>query len=78
MMVRPHRIRLDDSGANRAGGRVTRALYAGDTVVCDVDIGGAVLTVEWHTVAGSALPRPGETVPLSWRPEDTLAYRRDA
>ncbi len=77
LMVRPHRIRLDASGPNRADGRVTRAVYSGDTVTCDVDIGGAALTVEWHTTGGGDVPRAGDSVPVSWRAEDTFAFPRE-
>jgi hypothetical protein len=45
-------------------------------VVCEVDIGGAVMTVEQLTLAGSGLPRVGETAELSWHPEDTIVFPR--
>jgi putative spermidine/putrescine transport system ATP-binding protein len=76
LMIRPHRIRLGQDGPNSARGRVLRTTYAGEMVVCEVDIGGAVMTVEQHTLAGSGLPRVGETAELSWHPEDTIVFPR--
>ena len=76
LMIRPHRIRFGDGGPNSARGHVLRATYAGEMVVCEVDIGGAAMTVEQHTLAGSALPRPGEAAVLSWHPEDTIVFPR--
>jgi putative spermidine/putrescine transport system ATP-binding protein len=76
MVIRPHRIRRDSSGPNSAAGRVVRSTYAGEMVVCEVDVGGAVLSVEQHTLAGAGLPRTGDEMTLSWRPEDTFVFAR--
>ncbi len=79
LMVRPHRIRVEYGGpdGNRAAGVVTRVTYVGDMVVCNVDIGGAVLTVEAHTTSGGSVPRLHQTVPLAWRTEDSFAFPRE-
>jgi putative spermidine/putrescine transport system ATP-binding protein len=77
LMVRPHRIRIGEAGENTATGRIVRSVYAGEMVSCEVDIGGATLAVEQHTLAGSAAPRPGDDVTLGWRREDTFVFARD-
>jgi putative spermidine/putrescine transport system ATP-binding protein len=77
LMVRPHRIRIGDGGENIARGRVIRSVYAGEMVSCEVDVGGAVLTVEQHTLAGADAPKPGDEITLGWRRQDTFAFPRD-
>jgi putative spermidine/putrescine transport system ATP-binding protein len=77
LMIRPHRIRFADSGENTAHGRVVRSAYAGEMVSCEVDIGGTSLTVERHSVTGSAIPVAGEAALLAWQRQDTFAFPRD-
>jgi putative spermidine/putrescine transport system ATP-binding protein len=85
LMVRPHRIaltdpvRLRDSNAewNAAHGRVRRLTYVGDVLSCEVEAGGAVLTVERHTQPGLPPLNVGDTIGLAWRVSDTLTFIRE-
>jgi putative spermidine/putrescine transport system ATP-binding protein len=87
LMVRPHRIEIathaqGTTGAhgpdwNACRGRIRRVTFVGEVLACEVDIGGATLTVERHTLPGLPTPIEGDEVGLAWRVADTLAFSRD-
>jgi putative spermidine/putrescine transport system ATP-binding protein len=78
LMIRPHRILLGEIGGsegwNRCDGVVRRVTYVGDVLSCEMEAGGAVISVERHTQPGLAAPKPGEAMALAWRVSDTLAF----
>jgi putative spermidine/putrescine transport system ATP-binding protein len=81
LMVRPHRIELANDARgpdwNACRGRIRRVTFVGDVLACEVDIGGAALSVERHTLPGLPTPREGDEVGLAWRVSDTLAFPRE-
>jgi putative spermidine/putrescine transport system ATP-binding protein len=83
LMIRPHRILLGETGGsphdegggwNRCDGVVRRVTYVGDVLACEMEAGGATISVERHTQPGLAAPKPGEAMALAWRVSDTLAF----
>ena len=84
LMVRPHRIDFfpDDAARgpewNVCRGRVRRVSFVGAILTCEVEIGGADIIVERHTLPGVPEPREGDEVRLAWRVADTLAFPREA
>jgi putative spermidine/putrescine transport system ATP-binding protein len=78
-MIRPHRIRLaaerdDRTRWAQATGTVRRTVFVGDVLICEVDIGGALLTVERHTLGDMPALRVGDSLALAWREEDMLVF----
>ncbi len=84
LMVRPHRIEFSsDDGRrgpewNACRGRVRRVSFVGAVFTCEVEVGGAEITVERHTLPGVPEPHEGDEVGLAWRVADTLAFPREA
>jgi len=84
LMVRPHRIEFAaGDGArgpewNACRGRVRRVSFVGAVFTCDVEVAGAEITVERHTLPGVPEPREGDEVGLAWRVADTLAFPAEA
>jgi putative spermidine/putrescine transport system ATP-binding protein len=79
-MVRPHRIAVRPAGArveageNALPGRVRRAVFAGDVLQYEVEIGATLATVEESTRGGSIALAPGADVTLVWAVADTLVF----
>ena len=79
-MVRPHRVSLGgEGGANALEGRVRRVVYVGDLVQIEVETAAGKILVE-HGTRGSSWRDVvvGASVRVSWAPEDTLAFAREA
>ena len=80
IMVRPHRIAARPAGAavdtqeNALPGRVRRAVFAGDVLQYEIEIGGMTATVEESTRGGSTPLAPGAEVTLVWAVADTLVF----
>jgi putative spermidine/putrescine transport system ATP-binding protein len=82
VMIRPHRIALaPDTGArdsdparHTVAGTIARAIFAGDILQYDVEVAGAIFTVELATRGGEIVLEPGRAVTLSWRPQDVFVY----
>ncbi len=82
LMVRPHRIELQDAMPSRDGwttvtGEARRATFVGDIVLLDVQAGPASVLVEQHSASAGRLPQPGQAVSLAWRVDDTLVFPAD-
>jgi putative spermidine/putrescine transport system ATP-binding protein len=84
VMVRPHRIRIEDGGAtdagetNRLGALMTKTVYVGDIVQFHATLGGTPLVAERGTAGPGWSERPaGEAVTLAWPIADTLVFARD-
>jgi ABC-type Fe3+/spermidine/putrescine transport system ATPase subunit len=83
-MVRPHRIDFSPDGGvrgpewNVCRGRVRRVSFVGAVLTCEVEVGGAEIIVERHTLPGLPEPHAGDEVGLAWRVADTLAFPREA
>ncbi|MGO4667914.1 ABC transporter ATP-binding protein [Bosea sp. 2RAB26] len=81
VMIRPHRLGLSpdspaaaDSARQHVTGTVARAIFAGDILQYDVDVGGQIVSVELATRGGESVIEPGRPVTLSWRPQDIFVY----
>ncbi|WP_309083084.1 ABC transporter ATP-binding protein [Chelativorans sp.] len=81
VMVRPHRIQLEPAGSaatestNRVQGEIRRTTYVGDLIQYVVHVDGLNWSVEQPTSASATLSPIGAKVDLSWRVEDTLAFK---
>ncbi|MBL8588963.1 MAG: TOBE domain-containing protein, partial [Methylobacteriaceae bacterium] len=80
VMVRPHRIALREPATtvgadeNRLVGVVKRAVFAGDVLHYEVDVGGVTATVEEATRGQNAGVAPGAPAAIVWRVADTLVF----
>jgi putative spermidine/putrescine transport system ATP-binding protein len=82
VMIRPHRIALssgpgapgDDPARQPVAGTIARAIFAGDILQYDVAVAGHLLSVELATRGGETVLEPGQSVTLSWRPQDVFVY----
>ncbi|WP_420103341.1 ABC transporter ATP-binding protein [Bosea sp. (in: a-proteobacteria)] len=74
LMIRPHRVALAASGGEGVAGTVARAIFSGDILQYDVDVGGQMVSVEMATRGGETVLEPGTPVTLSWRPQDVFVY----
>ncbi len=75
VMIRPHRIALSPStGGGGVTGTIARAIFSGDILQYDVDVGGQIVSVELATRGGETVLAPGTQVSLSWRPQDIFVY----
>lgn len=81
MMIRPHRITINDpaaAGENGLSGRLTEVTYVGDLVQLEVASGDQTIMVERSTRSQEALPTIGESVSLNWSAADTMVFSEDA
>lgn len=74
--VRPEKVRVEagsmDAGPNRLAGKVLHASFLGNIVRYEIDVGdGATVLCDAANGAGVEPHRPGDTVALSWRAEDS-------
>ena len=70
LVLRPERIALDGSGANRVPGTVTDAIFLGDQTRLRVALaGGQAVTVKQPHREGERMPAPGDAVTLCFPPE---------
>ena len=70
LAVRPERVRPDAAGV---AARVAETVYAGAETACLLELpDGAALRM--RLAAGEAVPRPGETLAIAWRPEDARVF----
>jgi spermidine/putrescine transport system ATP-binding protein len=75
--VRPEKIRLGDTGANRLSGTVKESAYIGVATEVVVATSVGELTVFHQNVeAGGGAPAPGSKVTLSWESEATFVVDR--
>ncbi len=76
ILVRPHRIRMDDAAetANRVKGTVSGITFIGDLVQYAVRVGDAEVVVEEATRRDRSPLAVGDSVTLGWSAEDTLVY----
>lgn len=81
--VRPEKVQLvpaEESTplANSLVGRVALVTYLGVSHQYSVELaGGGALTVYAQNAGGSALPREGDEVRVSWGPEHTFIVRKE-
>jgi putative spermidine/putrescine transport system ATP-binding protein len=81
-MIRPHRIALSsgpgaqggDPARQHVAGTIARAIFAGDILQYDVAVASHLLSVELATRGGETVLEPGQSVALSWRPQDVFVY----
>jgi putative spermidine/putrescine transport system ATP-binding protein len=66
--VRPEHLELGDGGVNRITGSVAEMVYAGSETRILVDVAGSE-TITVRVPTGAPVPRLGEAVAVSWRPE---------
>jgi putative spermidine/putrescine transport system ATP-binding protein len=85
VMIRPHRIALvpesaadPDPARQSVAGTIVRAIFAGDILQYDVEVAGAIFTVELATRGGETVLEPGRAVRLCWRPQDVFVYGASA
>jgi putative spermidine/putrescine transport system ATP-binding protein len=76
ILVRPHRIRLQETGeaANKVQGTVSSITFIGDLVQYGVRVGGDEIVVEEATRRDRSPLAVGDGVTLGWSAEDTLVY----
>jgi len=75
VMIRPHRIALSPAASGEGiAGTIARAIFSGDILQYDVDVGGQIVSVELATRGGETVLAPGTPVSLSWRPQDIFVY----
>ncbi|MXN45293.1 polyamine ABC transporter ATP-binding protein [Shinella kummerowiae] len=76
ILVRPHRIRLQETGeaANKVEGTVSSITFIGDLVQYAVRVGGGEIVVEEATRRDRSPLAVGDGVTLGWSAEDTLVY----
>jgi putative spermidine/putrescine transport system ATP-binding protein len=68
IVVRPEHLELGDGGVNRITGSVAEMVYAGSETRILVDVAGSE-TITVRVPTGAPVPRLGEAVAVSWRPE---------
>lgn len=69
LLVRPHRLALGGTGANRFTGTVEDVVYRGQIMTLTLRSGGTTLQADIPTHAG-ALPARGDEIALTVAPED--------
>jgi putative spermidine/putrescine transport system ATP-binding protein len=77
IMVRPHRVAIgasQEEGPYRFEGTIRRAIFVGDILQYDVDVGGQVISVEVGTRGGEQVLAPGSAVSISWRRQDVCVF----
>ena len=74
--VRPEKISFSDAAACSIGGRITTRIFQGNHWLYQVDTPCGLVTVIRQN-SGEAAPAEGESVRLTWRPED-MAVRAAA
>jgi putative spermidine/putrescine transport system ATP-binding protein len=79
ILVRPHRIRLQETGeaVNKVQGTVSSITFIGDLVQYGVRVGGDEIVVEEATRRDRSPLAVGDGVTLGWSAEDTLVYPAD-
>ena len=79
--VRPEKLTISrgedagvPDGSNRVSGRVTMTTYIGVSHQYKIEsIGGTIMTAYVQNLGHDEAPRQGETVTVSWKPENTFA-----
>ena len=76
ILVRPHRIRMQETGeaANKVQGTVSSITFIGDLVQYAVRVGDAEVVVEEATRRDRSPLAVDDSVTLGWSAEDTLVY----
>ena len=76
ILVRPHRIRMQETGeaANKVQGTVSSITFIGDLVQYAVRVGDAEVVVEEATRRYRSPLAVDDSVTLGWSAEDTLVY----
>ncbi|SDS48479.1 putative spermidine/putrescine transport system ATP-binding protein [Brevibacterium siliguriense] len=82
LLIRPHRLtigpedaRTGSPGHHSVRGSVKLRGYTGDMLMLELDVAGETLTAEVPTTE-TWLPRVGDAVSISWRPEQTYLIPR--
>jgi ABC-type Fe3+/spermidine/putrescine transport system ATPase subunit len=78
-MLRPHRIGFtteatDQPGMRSASGLVRRATFVGDVRSYEVELDGATVLVERHTLNSQAAVSVGDRIRVAWSEEDVLLF----
>ncbi|MCC7273673.1 MAG: ABC transporter ATP-binding protein [Alphaproteobacteria bacterium] len=80
--IRPEKFLVDGApaaGMNHSPGRVTGAVYAGDTTRYTVDIGaGEAVTVKLQNQMRARTRAAGDAMALSWHPAETVLFPAEA
>jgi ABC-type Fe3+/spermidine/putrescine transport system ATPase subunit len=69
--IRPHDLKLDGTGSVRLQGEVVDAVFLGPDVRYTVRVGGRKELTVLARPSGAALPQTGETVVVSWDPDES-------
>ncbi|CDX62014.1 polyamine transporter subunit; ATP-binding component of ABC superfamily [Mesorhizobium plurifarium] len=76
VVVRPQKLSVGGTNANRLPGRIVSASYLGGSAIYEVDIGGKT-NIRANAVIDGRVLREGEAVELSFDPDDCVLLDED-